>query len=162
SRLRSADLEGASAPGLGYDGGEGHGGGSLVEHEVGVIALTEAELLILLLYPGADGMRSPEGERRAFHGWQVCGGGQGWIHGCVGICMDGYDVIQHRSVGSAGKIEVRVIHQVERCRRRRARVVFDLEIVVVVEAIQRVHRQLPRIAFLAGGADISETHAVTL
>ena len=59
-----------------------------------------------------------------------------------------------------GQVEIGMIGEVHRRRRRRGRLEVDLERVVIAETVGRVRRQFPRIALFAGGAHVAQAQAI--
>src|SRR5262249_13148191 len=107
-------------------------------------------------------MRGPEIERRCRDRTQLSGRDQGCIYRSEAVGVDGQHMIQHGSVRIAGQVEVRMVREIDGCRRSGRRAVLDREIVLFIEAVERMNPQLSRIAFLTGGTDVSETNRIAL
>src|ERR1035441_1038974 len=84
-----------------------------VTHEIVVVALTELQLLVVVVNARADGRRSAEVERAAVQALQLTGGNQGLIHRSELTGHYHHVMAQHVAFPSARKIPISVVSEVQ-------------------------------------------------
>jgi len=78
-----------------------------------VIALAVLQLLKVIVNAGANGCRSAEIHIRTFYGSYLTGSHEGTVHGSIGICIDGKQIIRIGLGGIAIQIEVRMVRHID-------------------------------------------------